>query len=244
VAVGVETTVTNAQYPFIATGPGASWTVVPAPLPTIGPDAADSTDPQVELGDVSCISSGACVAAGSYLTEFGKTHGLLEVQGASWTAVAAVAPGAAPDPQVHLNEVSCSGSCAVVGDYQVAGGETRPILINLSGTSASVYEGTLPSDAVPNANASSYTVTCATAQRCAGVGYYESDTAPQAPLLSNLGATGWTSTTGPGPGDLGPNIRPLASAMDGTVAIAVGYYVDDTVDNTTQPLIMVDIPVS
>ena len=68
-------------------------------------------------------------------------------------------------------------------------------------------------------------MTCATTQRCAGVGYYESDALPQAPLLSNLGATGWTPTAGPAPSDLGPNIRPLASAMDGTVAIAVGYYI-------------------
>jgi hypothetical protein len=32
--------------------------------------------------------------------------------------------------------------------------------------------------------------------------------------------------------------------MDGTVAISVGYYVDDSASGATQPLIMVDIPVA
>jgi hypothetical protein len=237
VAVGEERTAANVSRPIVATGP--SWSVVSPALPA----DAHATDPEVELRAVSCISAGSCAAAGSYRTDSSGTLGFLEVQAPGWTPVATPAPDddAASNPELHFHGVSCSITCAAVGDYQVPGNGLRPVLVNFSGTNKSVYQGAVPGDATGSPSGSSTTVTCAGNQHCVGVGFYDVDPALRAPLLSNLTGTGWAASAGPRPAGLDNVLRPAASSLDGTVVAAVGYFVDGS--GYTQALLMVDLPI-
>ncbi len=235
VAVGEETASGGQTVPFVATGP-ATWTVDAS---VELPDNADDSDPQVELRQVSCLSAGGCVAAGSYRTDDAATQGFLEIQGGGWTAVEAAAPdGADPDPELNINGLSCSGSCAAVGNYLV-GGDSRPLLVTISGLTANVVRGEVPPDGT-GPGGSSTTVTCGGVERCVGVGHYELEPDVRAPFLSHLTGTDWLPSAGPAPLDVADLVQPGASSLDGSVVVAVGSYFNS--DGELQPLLMVDLP--
>jgi hypothetical protein len=240
VAAGEEASAAAVRTPLLATGPPGAL----AAAGSVGlPADKNTTDPQVELRHVSCASPTSCVAAGSYRTVEPDIQGFLEVLSAgTWAAVAAPAPaGAAPNPVVHFGGVSCSTTCAAVGDYRLPTSRVRPILVTVTGVTATVVAGAVPAGADPGLNASPATVTCAGAQRCLGVGFYEADPVTRAPLLSQLTGAGWVAAAGPSPADLQDSLQPIASTLDGSVVVSVGYYVDT--NNNTVPLLLVDLPV-
>ena len=246
VAVGEETTSGGAREPLVVTGPG-TWTV----NTSVGlPAAADPDDPQTQLHDVSCSAAGACVASGSYFTDTSQVLGLLEVlASATWTPLSVTVPWEpapntpATNPTLSLTSVSCASTCAAVGDYRVGGtGNTlRPLLVRINGTTATAERGAVPDDAAGAPSGSEMTVTCAAGSRCLGVGFYTVDPGLSAPLLSGLDAGAWGASAGPRPDDLGDSARPLASTLDGSEVVAVGYYVD--VNGFTRALLMLDLPI-
>jgi len=244
VAVGEETTAQSNSEPLVVTGPG-TWTVNTA----IGlPTNVEVTEPQARLREVSCSAAGACVAVGSYFTDISKTHGLVEVLSTgTWTPVAVVPPAqGAPNtpalnPEVLLTSVSCASTCAAVGDYRVAGNTSRPLLVRITGTTVVVQRGAVPDDAEGDPIGSEMAVTCASGGRCLGQGYYEVNPGLSAPLMSGLDAGAWNASVGPRPDDLGELARPLASTLDGSTVVSVGYYWD--VHGFTQALLMLDLPI-
>ena len=235
VAVGEETESGGQTVPLVAAGP-ATWTVDTS---VALPDNADDSDPQVELRQVSCLSPGACVAAGTFRTDDAATQGFLEIEGGDWTAVEVAAPaGADANPELNINGLSCSGSCAAVGDYLV-GGDSRPVLVTISGITATVVRGEVPPDGTGPSGRST-TVTCGGVQRCVGVGHYDLGPDVRAPFLSHLTETDWLPSTGPAPVDVADLVQPGASSLDGSVVVAVGSYFNG--DGELQPLLMVDLP--
>jgi hypothetical protein len=251
IAVGEEITADSDSEPLVVTGP-VTWTVDT----TLGfPLDVEVTEPRAGLGEVSCRAPGDCVAAGSYFTNDGRTLGLVEVLSAGTWTPKAVAPPAlgdpntpAQNPRVNLTSVSCASTCAAVGQYdvEVDGGpatSTRPLLVTISGTTNPVVQrGAVPDDAEGDPIGSEWMVTCTVGDRCLGTGFYEVNPGLSAPLLSTLDAGAWSASAAPRPDDLGDTARPLASTLDGSSVVSVGYYLDvDT--NYQQALIMVDLPI-
>jgi IPT/TIG domain len=246
VAVGEETSSAGAREPLAVTGPGP-WTVDTS----VGlPSDVDAGNPRALLQDVSCSAVGACVAAGSYVTGTSKAQGLVEVLATTtWTAVSAAVPfAAAPNtpaanPQVQLTSVSCASACLAVGDYRAAGtGNTlRPLLVRIVGTTATVERAAVPNDAEEAPSGSHASATCTSGQRCVAVGFYDVNAGLRAPLLSTLDAGQWSPSPGPRPADVSDSVRPLASTLDGSAVVSVGYYVD--LDGFTRALLMLDLPI-
>jgi hypothetical protein len=130
-----------------------------------------------------------------------------------------------------------------VGSHRVSGtGNTlRPLHVDISGTTATAERAAVPDDADGAPSGSEMTVTCTVGDRCLGVGFYTVDPGLSAPLLSGLDVGDWSAAPGPRPDDLGETARPLASALDGSEVVAVGYYTD--VDGLTQALLMLGLPI-
>jgi hypothetical protein len=114
------------------------WKGVTAPLPgrdALGGDPArdPSGEADATLTTVSCQWDGICMGAGTYNDDFGNSIGLIDLlSGGPRQAVAAPAPagpfqlGITTRQAVTVNAVSCSGdgTCALVGTYEDAQGDT------------------------------------------------------------------------------------------------------------------------
>jgi hypothetical protein len=133
VVLGFYRNNSGGQVPFADTLSRGAWTSTALPLPT----GANSTDPRTLPRSLSCPITGSCVGVGRYLDHDGHFQGLTELQnGANWSAVEAPLPdGAASDPDVFLQSVSCPvvGRCTAVSPFTQSAGNTRGVLEQLSG---------------------------------------------------------------------------------------------------------------
>jgi uncharacterized protein YjbI with pentapeptide repeats len=108
------------------------WAVVKVPLPS-----GAATIPQVDMGGLSCPTTTHCVAVGSYADTQGREQGLLLTRsGTTWTAAKApVLAGAASNPSVSLDSVSCptASQCTVGGGYETTAAQPVGLLLLWSG---------------------------------------------------------------------------------------------------------------
>jgi hypothetical protein len=239
VAVGEHVSVGDTD-PLAVTGPGTWALNATVPLP----DTHEPTDPEARLREVACSAAGTCLAAGSFRTDDGEQHGLVErLSAGTWAATDVAAPptGASDDPLVSFNAVACSSTCAAVGQFLADAGGFRPLLFR-SGTAPEATQGAVPGDPAGLLDSGSTTVTCASGGRCVAVGYYDDGVGIRTPLMSTLNAGAWTASSGPTPDDASGLLEPRSSAVDGTVAVSVGYYQDGEGDQ--RPLIMLDLPLA
>jgi hypothetical protein len=177
VAVGADQSAdTPIIYPIAVSGLTAT-AQTPVAVTAPGPDAL--------LSSVSCVSSGACTAVGSYMG--GDLPMVAYTSGTGpWTVKAAgtSAPVAATSDSV-LNAISCpsSGACEAVGEYADTSGNVYPWALTVTdgvlGTGTNVG---LPGDAVPSDSSEieegSFTfngldaVSCPSAGVCTAAGSY------------------------------------------------------------------------
>jgi hypothetical protein len=128
-AAGSYTDSANATQGLLVTETAGAWQpAVEASLP-----ANAQSRPNVGLGSVSCVSSGACTAVGHYADTGGNTQELWLTESAgTWgTGVAAAAPpNAGPGSGVNLSSVSCPASqdCSAVGTYRDGDGHSLGLL--------------------------------------------------------------------------------------------------------------------
>jgi hypothetical protein len=97
-----------AKKPFAERWNGSEWSVQTAPNPTGASDAV--------LEGVSCPTTGACMAVGSYQPSTGPRRTLAERwNGSTWTALAS--PNPAKEGDAKLRSVSCvsASSCIAAG---------------------------------------------------------------------------------------------------------------------------------
>ena len=160
--------------------------------------AGAGTNPFVSLSSVSCASAGNCTAVGYYGDSSGNYQGLLltETSGAWVQGVQAALPaGAATNPFVSLNSVSCAsaGNCTTVGQYRDSSGNYRGLLLTeTSGAWAQGVQATLPAAATnPAVNLNS--VSCASAGNCAAVGSYSDSSGNGQGLLLTETAGAWAT---------------------------------------------------
>ena len=119
---------------------GSKWSLQTVPSP------AGATGSY--FAAVSCSSSSACTAVGSYTTSTGATAMLAERwTGTSWTISTTAAPGGATASE--LNGISCRAStpCQAVGDYTSKAGVQLPLAEAWNGSAWSESSPPLPSGA-------------------------------------------------------------------------------------------------
>ncbi|HYP56394.1 MAG TPA: hypothetical protein VEQ41_08875 [Solirubrobacterales bacterium] len=158
-AVGSYRNASNQRLPLVQIWNGANWSSASPGSPSTGADS--------RLAGVSCASSTACVAVGTYSDASG-THALIERwDGSSWTVDAA--PGSTVGESVRLNAVSCTGpsACTAVGSTGKTEQEAKPWAIQWTGSNWFSQWVLFPE----NASAAVLSgVSCSTASDCIAVG--------------------------------------------------------------------------
>jgi len=217
---------------------GTSWSVLATP-----PMPADAKpDPDAHFAAVSCASAATCTAIGDYFdTSIVRKGFVVTGLPGSWTLAAVPLPaGVDPSPGVRLNAISCTTSCAAVGQVTVLSGDRVPLLVRV-GPGVSSELGTLPPSTTSAGGQETElsAIACLSATACIGAGTFkESDATARSPLVATLTNLTWSMTRGPLPAGATQG-RPEAVATDGGVGIAVGDYV---VGGVQQALIAVDLP--
>ena len=200
------------------------------------------SDPLVKLSDLSCPSVGDCTAVGSYTDNSGDEQGLLlsETSGVWGPAVEAVLPaGAATNPKVSIDSVSCpsSGDCSAVGSYTDGSGIVHVLLLTeTSGTWATGVKAALPANAETHPDVHVSDLSCPSVGECSAVGAYtDSSGARQGLLLtetSNTWATGVEAALPANASTSEPGVflDSVACASAGN-CVAVGQYSDTSIIN-------------
>lgn len=189
---------------------GGRWgTGVEALLPATANANAD-----VNLGAVSCSSTGFCTALGSYVDYAGNTEGLIVGEfGGNWVrgfeVVHPQGVNVTTNADIALNSVSCptNNSCAVVGTYLDNTGHPEGLLMTkASGTWSASAKAALPGDAGPQPTVALNSVSCPAAGECDAVGsYIDGAGHTQGLLLTETGGVWGTGIAASLPGDAGTN---------------------------------------
>jgi hypothetical protein len=196
---------------LILTDSGGSWSA--QPVGKAGLNA--STVPAVALADLSCSSTGNCVAVGDYFDSSSMQHGLIETEtNGSWSGTVANLSGlsAAANPSAALTTVACpaAGDCTAAGTYldgSAGHGSYQMMVVSSTDSSwGAAAKAALPANADFNgAGAGSAqldlyadSISCVTAGNCVVVGSYDATgaVARVALQLSEAGGV-WSAGTEP-----------------------------------------------
>jgi hypothetical protein len=209
------------------------------------------------LRAVSCPSTGACVAVGTYGIDSNDYQEGVVVpidDGVPGPATEVSVPSNADTstPSVWVNSVSCwsAGSCVAAGQYQTdtSNGAVYPLIVPISGGGpATGVEVTLPGDAYTDTSAQQSvlgSVSCLPSDSCVAVGSYVDTSGGSQPLVVPIsgampaaaGEVSLPANAAGGADDAGLN--DVSCAPSGSCS-AVGYYVDT--DGSGEPLV---VPVS
>jgi hypothetical protein len=228
---------------------GGTWAAIEA-----SPPANAGTNPNANVGSVSCPSAGNCSAIGTYEDSSSHFQGVfLSEDSGTWATTpgleASLPPDAGTDPSVNMNSVSCpsAGNCSAVGSYSDNSFNQLGLLLSESaGTWAAGIAATPPA-ASPDFGPSS--VSCPSAGNCGAVGFYEDGSFNDFGLLLTESSGTWGSGIQPVlPANADPT-NPNAFASSASVSCpsvgncaAVGSYTDSS--SNTQGLLLDASPVS
>lgn len=162
---------------------GSSWGIQSMTLPS---GTLNST-----LSDVSCTSTTACTAVGTYTTST-RTSALIErYNGSSWTFQTEVVPSGAA--QLELDGVSCTTStaCVAVGNYTDGSAVQHALAEHWNGSAWSQRTVADPSGATSSAlsDVSCYTTSSA---GCVAVGGYTDSGGIIQPEAAGYNGTSWS----------------------------------------------------
>jgi hypothetical protein len=142
---------------------GEEWTE----QTTLKPSGAKES----ELIAVSCSSSSACTAVGSYLNSSGVAVPLAERwNGEAWSVQEPPAPSGAKESGLFGVSCASSSACTAVGAYTNSAGAYTTLAESWNGTSWSVKETPNPSGAKQDQLVG---VSCTASNACTAVGEYE-----------------------------------------------------------------------
>jgi hypothetical protein len=192
VAVGSYQAVGGEPVGLLLEQTAGVWNPSTATLP-----AGANPYPDVSLASVSCGSTGSCAAVGNYVDSGYLQQGLLiNYRKGVWRQAVRVLPpaGAAANPQVTLNAVSCpaAGACTAVGSYLSTSGDPVAFAISESnwvwGTAQTLG---LPSGAASTGSSSLAAVSCNAIGGCTAVGWYTDNSGAIQGLLITQSGGQW-----------------------------------------------------
>jgi hypothetical protein len=232
-AVGRYSDTSGHAQGLLLTKTGGTWAQgVQAVLP-----AGAGSDPNVNVGSVSCASAGNCSAVGAYADSSGNGQGLLLNETADTWATGIKAPlpaDAKPGYAPIVSAVSCAsaGNCGAVGSYTDSSRDQQGLLIDETGGKWTRGEkATPPADAGSNPSAYFGSVSCASAGNCSAVGAYADNSGHPRGLLSReIGGSWAPAVAATLPGDsgyyaaLGLSSVSCASAGNCSAVGSYGYF--------------------
>jgi hypothetical protein len=232
VAVGSYEAVGGEPSGLMLAQSAGSWVgSVAATLP-----AGASSYPDVNLASVACGSAGNCAAVGSYVDSGYLQQGLLiNYRRGVWRPAVRVVPpaGAAVNPQVTLNAVSCpaAGDCTAVGSYASTTGDPVAFAISeINWVWGAVQTSVPPAGAAATGSSSLAAVSCTAIGDCTAVGWYTDSSGAIQGLLTTQSAGLWgggIEAVLPTVSAVQPNVTlsAVACSAPGTCAV-VGEYND------------------
>lgn len=230
-AVGSFTDLLGGQPMTVRKSSGVWGTGVQPEMP-----AGAAANPFVLLGSVACASAGDCAAVGSYLDTSHRGQGVIlsETAGAWATGIKATLPaGAAADPHVVLQSVSCGapGDCAAAGTYLDTSGATQGLLVSrTAGVWGTGIKADLPPGAAADPKVALTSVSCASAGSCVAVGSFTDDAGKAHALLLSRSGGVWVPGTVPAlPAGASPDQLAQLTSVSCPAAgacTAVGMYLD------------------
>jgi streptogramin lyase len=186
-----------------------NWALLGSPDPTGGSANV--------LNGLSCSSSAACAAIGSYKNSAGTEVPLGEGwNGIEWSLQSTANPTGGTENV--LDGVSCSSAtaCTAVGSYETSNGH-RPLIERWNGTAWSIQSAPNPSNA---SSSFLYGVSCPTASACTAVGY-QATSGGYLTLVEQWNGTEWTVQSSPnGTGNY--NVLDSVSCTATSACTAVG----------------------
>jgi hypothetical protein len=194
---------------------GTSWAVQTTPSPT---GASES-----RLQAVSCASSTACTAVGSYVERSGVTRTLAERwNGTTWSVQISADPVGARSSV--LNGVACASTsaCTAVGSYVDSSGVTRTLAESWNGTTWSLL-----SPNAPGRSSQFLGVACPEAESCVAVGdYVEASGTTKSLVERHTLLTAWETQTSVDPsGSTSTSLKGI-SCVRASDCTAVGTYTE------------------
>ncbi len=193
---------------------GTTWSIV------LSPEQGASSN---SLGNVTCISTRWCVAAGGFVNTGGVTQSLVESwNGATWSIVPT------PDEGAHsnfLDNLSCDSTtwCVAAGYFYNGNAVTQTLVESWNGATWS----TVPT---PNRGTGSNAllgVSCTSTSSCTAVGY-DVPTSPVIPggihavnLIESWNGTSWSIVPSPNEGTESNNLFDI-SCVSPASCVAVG----------------------
>ena len=171
VASGEYTDTAGNQEALLVTGSGSSWAPAGAALP------AGAAVYGAQLGGISCASTSACVAVGSYPDTSSNVHLLLVTgAGSSWTATDAPLPAdaVATNSGPGLTAVQCPSAtaCTAVGQYEDSAHRAQGLVLTGLGSSWTAAVSPLPANGMTSGDDALQALACPAASVCVAVGYY------------------------------------------------------------------------
>jgi hypothetical protein len=202
--------------PIVESWNGATWSTQTVPAPEVG-----ISEPDAGLSGVSCTSSAACTAVGSYENGSSRLVTLAEVwNGTKWSIQSTPNPIGAQ--YAVFAAVSCVSSsvCMAVGSF-----DYKTFAEKWNGTEWATQTTPNPLGA-ETSNLES--VSCTSSTACTAVGnyyYYYSGKYVRATLAEKWNGTEWSIQSTPSPGTTYSRLSGV-SCMSSTECIATGSYVN------------------
>lgn len=195
--------------PFAETWNGISWTVQTTPSP--------SGATNIRLRAVSCTSSTACTAVGSY--ESGSSTLTLGMRwnGTAWTIQST--PNPSGSPYSSLKGVSCTSStaCTAAGRYETSTGAYQTLAEFWNGSTWAVQSTATTSGLLEGAS-------CTSSTACTAVGGKFVSGTPERGLLERWNGTSWSTQTNAEPSGSEAGELHGVSCVSATSCTAVGFY--------------------
>jgi len=171
-------------------------------------------------GGVSCASTSACMAVGSYYeTGLFQAKPLAERwNGTEWSIQSTPSPSGAKE--AWLAGVSCASTtaCTAVGRYENSSGAEVPLAERWNGTEWSIQSTPSPSGATHSILSG---VSCPSTTACKAVGRYHNSSGKEVTLAERWNGTEWSIQSTPNPsGAYGSSLASVSCVT--TVCTAVG----------------------
>jgi hypothetical protein len=219
IAVGYYVTSSSQELVLAEAWDGTAWTIQPTPSPT----GATRT----YLDAVSCATSTACTAVGSYASSSGTSLTLAEAwDGTSWTIQPTPNPtGGTNGP---LDAVSCATrtACTAVGGYVNSSGASVTLAERWNGTSWTIQPTLNPTGA---GDSFLDAVSCTSPTACTAVGrYYTSGPDRELTLAERWNGTSWAIQSTPNPSGSAQSRLDAVSCTSPTACTAVGLDVSNS----------------
>ena len=213
-AVDGYTNSSEKKEPYAEKWNGTTWSLQEPPAPTGSKGSG--------LLGVSCTSSTACTAVGSYTNSSGQNVPLAEKwNGTTWSLQEPPAPTGSK--YNLLWGVSCTSStaCIAVGEYTNSSEKREALVEKWNGTEWSLQEPPLPTGRKGGLLRS---VSCTSSTECTAVGGVLNGTEGYLPLAEKWNGTAWTAQEPPAPTGTRGSILEGVSCTSSTECFATGYF--------------------